>query len=88
MLVRNHTLMIAEKEEKIKQGLMKMRNVTGLPPAQAKIIKKALVDREMTQRQLAGVVGMNENYLTDVLNGRKAGTKYLDEIVRVLEISL
>lgn len=67
---------------------MKMGNITGLPPAQAKIIKKALVDREMTQRQLARMVGMNENYLTDVLNGRKAGTKYLNEIEEILEISL
>lgn len=40
------------------------------------IVKKRLIELSMTQRQLAQEIGVNENYLTDILNGRKAGTKY------------
>jgi len=47
-------------------------------------IKKRLVELNMTQRELANRVGMNENYLTDVLKGRRSGKKYMDEIMEVL----
>lgn len=47
-------------------------------------IKKRLVELNMTQRELANRVGMNENYLTDVLKGRRSGKKYMDDIMKVL----
>ena len=40
------------------------------------LVKKRLIELSMTQRELAREIGANENYLTDVLNGRKAGIKY------------
>ncbi len=49
-------------------------------------VKKRLVELNMTQRELANTVKMNENYLTDVLNGRRSGKKYMDKIIQVLGI--
>ncbi len=40
----------------------------------------------MTQRQLAKNIGMNENYLTDILAGRKSGTKYRDSIIKEIDL--
>lgn len=50
------------------------------------LVKKRLIELSMTQRELAHEIGVNENYLTDILNGRKAGTKYKDAINRRLGI--
>lgn len=50
------------------------------------IVKKRLVELKMTQRQLAKNLGMNENYLTDILAGRKSGIKYRVSIL--MEIGL
>lgn len=52
----------------------------------AKAVKKELIEQGMTQRELAKKVGVNENYLTDVLAGRKAGNKYWREIAEVLKL--
>ncbi|HSH36654.1 helix-turn-helix transcriptional regulator [Schnuerera sp.] len=49
-----------------------------------KTVKKTLVELEMTQRKLAEEVGVNENYLTDILNGRRSGKKYKTEIIHTL----
>ncbi|RDY27479.1 XRE family transcriptional regulator [Romboutsia weinsteinii] len=46
------------------------------------IVKKRLVELKMTQRQLAKILDMNENYLTDILAGRKSGIKYRLSILR------
>ena len=35
-------------------------------------VKKRLIELNMTQRQLASEIGVNENYLTDILNGRRS----------------
>lgn len=43
-------------------------------------VKKRLIELDMTQRALAKALNMNENYLTDVLAGRKSGTKYIEAI--------
>ncbi|WP_347708638.1 helix-turn-helix transcriptional regulator [Clostridium sp. D53t1_180928_C8] len=50
------------------------------------IVKKRLVELKMTQRQLAKNIGMNENYLTDILAGRKSGTKYRDSIIKEIDL--
>lgn len=44
-------------------------------------VKKRLIELKMTQRELAKKLNMNENYLTDVLAGRKSGAKYRDNIL-------
>lgn len=49
-------------------------------------VKKRLVELNMTQRQLAKDIGINENYLTDILKGRRSGKKYKDAITRKLNI--
>lgn len=56
-------------------------------PDRAKVVKKELVDLGMTQRELARELGMNEKYLTDILNGRKPGNKYWDQIEYTLGIN-
>lgn len=52
----------------------------------AKAVKKELIERGMTQRELAKVLGVNANYLTDVLAGRKPGNKYWGKIAEVLHL--
>lgn len=47
-------------------------------------VRKRLLELNMTQRQLARDIGMNENYLTDILNGRRSGKKYREAIVKRL----
>ena len=49
-------------------------------------VKKRLLDLGMTQKQLADEIGLNTNYLTDILNGRKPGIKYKDAIVARLNL--
>ena len=47
---------------------------------------KEVKNQEMSQRELAEKLGMNENYLTAVLSGRRAGGKYWTEIEKILGI--
>lgn len=47
-------------------------------------VKKRLIELGLTQRQLAKDVGVNENYLTDILKGRRSGEKYKDLIIEKL----
>lgn len=49
-------------------------------------VKKRLVEMNMTQRELAKEIGINENYLTDVLKGRRSGKKYREAIIKRLNI--
>lgn len=50
-------------------------------------VKKRLIELDMTQRELAKKIGVNENYLTDILRGRRSGKKYQAAIRSVLGIS-
>lgn len=52
------------------------------------IIKKRLVDLNMTQGELAEAVGVNVNYLGLIIYGYRSGTKYMDAIEKVLGINL
>lgn len=63
-----------------------MKNTNNPIPLFGIKVKKRLVELNMTQRQLAKDIGMNENYLTDVLNGRRAGKKYRDAITQRLNL--
>ncbi|AFS79595.1 HTH domain-containing protein [Gottschalkia acidurici 9a] len=49
-------------------------------------VRKRLVELDMTQRQLAKDIGVNENYLTDILRGRRSGEKYRQAIIEKLDI--
>ncbi|EQE55303.1 helix-turn-helix family protein [Clostridioides difficile F480] len=40
----------------------------------------------MTQRELAKKIGVNENYLSAILNGRRTGKKYKSSIYQLLNI--
>lgn len=64
-------------------AVKRQRNI----PEQAKKVKKELINRGMTQRELAGMIGMNENYLANILNGRRSGKKYWAEIEWILGIN-
>lgn len=50
-------------------------------------VKKRLIDLNMTQRELSNEIGVNENYLTDILNGRRSGKKYKNIIAEKLNIN-
>lgn len=51
-------------------------------------VRKRLLELNMTQRQLAAELKMNEHYLTDILNGRRSGKKYKSKIIEILNIDL
>lgn len=49
-------------------------------------VKQRLIELNMTQRELAKKIGVNENYLSAILNGRRAGKKYKSSIYQLLNI--
>ena len=51
-------------------------------------IKKGLIDKIMTARELADQVGTSPQYLNKIIHGVRPGNKYLAEISRILEIDL
>lgn len=51
-----------------------------------KKIKKRLVDLDMTQRDLAAMIGVHEVYLTRILKGQRTGAKYKKQIAEILGI--
>lgn len=52
------------------------------------IIKKKLLDLNMTQKELAQRVGTSNVYLNDILHGGKSGKKYLNKIYRELGLTI
>lgn len=50
-------------------------------------IKKRLIEYNMTQNELAEVIGTSTQYLNLIMYGKRKGTKYLDKIHEVLEIN-
>ncbi|ASN72398.1 hypothetical protein 10S7_21 [uncultured Caudovirales phage] len=61
---------------------MKTRKLTPL----GVVIKKALIDKGMTQVQLADNLGVNPKYINLILHGERSGKKYLDDIANLLEL--
>ena len=49
-------------------------------------IKKALIDKNMSQVELAEQVGTSKQYLNLILYGERSGKKYMDQIKDVLEL--
>lgn len=54
----------------------------------AKAVKKRLIDMNMTQRELADKIGVQETFLSNMLKGRKAGNVYWARIEQILGLSL
>lgn len=52
-----------------------------------KEIKKKLIDKGMTQVQLADRLGIGKQYLTKIMNGSRSGAKYVDDICSMLNIN-
>jgi len=51
-----------------------------------KKVKKELIDRNMTARQLADLVGTTPQYLNKIFHGERGGKKYKDAIRKILDI--
>lgn len=51
-----------------------------------KLTQRKLIELNMTQRELAKKIGVNENYLSAILNGRRTGKKYKSSIYQLLNI--
>lgn len=51
-------------------------------------VKKRLWERGMTQKALAAAVGVNRDYLSQILYGLKPGKKYKGKIAALLEIEI
>ena len=49
-------------------------------------VKQRLIELNMTQRELAKKIGVNENYLSAILNRRRTGKKYKSSIYQLLNI--
>lgn len=52
-----------------------------------KKIKKRLIDKGMTQVELAAMVGCNKQYLDKIIFGERSGKKYLPAILEILDIA-
>lgn len=51
-------------------------------------VKKALVENNMTQVQLATDLNMSPKYLSLILYGERSGAKYLNKIGAILDIEV
>lgn len=51
-----------------------------------KRIKKRLIDKGMTQTQLAEQIGCSKQYLNNVMHGFRSGKKYLPKIYEILDM--
>ena len=53
-----------------------------------KEIKKKLIDKEMTQKELADQLGVTKQYITKFITGTRTGEKYLCQIGAILDIDI
>lgn len=51
-----------------------------------KEVAKAMVDREMTRKELAAAVGISPQYLIQILNGTRSGKRHIPDIVAALAL--
>ena len=51
-------------------------------------VRKRLIDMDMTQVELAALLGCNKQYLHKILTGERSGRKYVGEISRILNIDM
>lgn len=52
-----------------------------------KLIKKKLIDRNMTAKELADALGTTPQYLNKILHGERSGEKYIQAIKEILDIA-
>ena len=52
-----------------------------------KIVKKRLIELEMTQVQLANILGTSPQELCRMLKGKRPGYKYRKQMLKILEIN-
>ena len=74
-----------------KQGLTEVRRRRGECMELTdfgKVVKKKLIDKDMTQAQLAAMIGCGNQYLHKILVGERSGDKYKEAISVILEIDL
>jgi len=50
-------------------------------------VKKKLIDKNMTQVELAELIGCKKQYLFKILTGERSGKKYIEAIASILEIT-
>lgn len=60
---------------------------TRLTPFGRKVRKK-LIDKNMTQVELAALLGCNKQYIHKILTGERSGKKYIAMIAKILEIEV
>ena len=53
-----------------------------------KKIKKGLVDKDLSARQLSEMVGTTPQYLNKIIHGERGGNKYMSDICRILGIEI
>lgn len=63
-----------------------MRRKTRITEFEA-AVKKSLMDRNMTQKELAEKIGIKQQYLNLIFSGKRPNSKYVEKIKEVLEIS-
>lgn len=51
-------------------------------------VRKRLLELNMTQVELAQLLGTNKQYLHKILCGNRSGKKYVARIARILDIEL
>lgn len=61
---------------------MKTRRLTPLGVA----VKKRLIDKQMTQTELAKRIGLSPKYINMIIYGERSGEKYLPAISSLLEL--
>ncbi|MDF2820628.1 MAG: helix-turn-helix domain protein [Clostridiales bacterium] len=61
---------------------MKHRKLTPL----GRKIKKALVDKQMTQVELGIALGVSPKYINLIIHGERSGEKYLEQIFLLLDM--
>lgn len=53
-----------------------------------KKIKKRLIDKDMTAKELADALNISPQYLNKILHGERSGKKYLQAISLILELDI
>ena len=53
-----------------------------------KQIKKQLIDKNMTAKQLADQIGTSPQYLNKIIHGERSGEKYIDAMKQILGIAV
>ena len=51
-------------------------------------VKKRLIDKDMTQAELADLLGCSRQYLNNILHGRKSGGRHREMIAEIVGIEM